>query len=124
MIISCSSCGAKYLVDSVQIGSGRQVRCARCNFSWFQDNDSFELNNIEVSSYKNISRRDIQSDKNLPAVYKEKNFISKDNKIIILFLLIIIFTLAIDQFNKIYPIEPIYLKASIIELFEKIFLPK
>ena len=50
MIISCSSCGAKYLVDPVQIGNGRQVRCARCNFSWFQENDGLDSNTKEVSN--------------------------------------------------------------------------
>ena len=76
MIISCSSCGAKYLVDSAQINKGRQVRCARCNFSWFQDSAGVAESCFEVYSKKIIAKRDRQSDKNLPAVYKEKkNFI-------------------------------------------------
>ena len=81
MIISCSSCGAKYLVDPVQIGNGRQVRCARCNFSWFQENDGLDSNTKEVSN-KIISKRDTQSDKNLPAVYKERSSISQDTVVI------------------------------------------
>ena len=41
MIITCPSCSARYLVGSNDIGHGRQVKCNRCDFSWFQDNDSF-----------------------------------------------------------------------------------
>ena len=123
MIISCSSCGAKYLVDPVQIGNGRQVRCARCNFSWFQENDGLASNTKEVSN-KIISKRDTQSDKNLPAVYKERSSIFQDTVVISFFLLFIIVALAFDQFNKINPLEVIYIKASFFELFEKIFVPK
>ena len=99
MIISCSSCGAKYLVDPVQIGNGRQVRCARCNFSWFQENDGLDSNTKEVSN-KIISKRDTQSDKNLPAVYKERSSISQDTVVISFFLLFIIVALAFDQLIK------------------------
>ena len=123
MIISCSSCGAKYLVDPVQIGNGRQVRCGRCNFSWFQDYDGLASINNEVSN-KIVSKRDIQSDSNLPAVYNKRNSISRDTVVISFFLLFIIVALAFDQFNKINPLEVIYIKANFFELFEKIFIPK
>jgi predicted Zn finger-like uncharacterized protein len=124
MIISCSSCEAKYLVDPVQLSKGRQVRCARCNFSWFQDNAGFENNESVLDSRKVLEKRDPQSDKNLPAVYKEKKKSSRDKIAIIILILFIVSALGIDHFNKIDPVEMLYIKYSIIETLQNIFLPK
>lgn len=38
MILTCSSCTTRFLVDAAAIGAaGRHVRCARCQHSWFQE---------------------------------------------------------------------------------------
>ena len=38
MILTCSSCATRFLVDAAAIGpAGRQVRCARCQHGWFQE---------------------------------------------------------------------------------------
>ncbi|RME62938.1 MAG: DUF3426 domain-containing protein [Alphaproteobacteria bacterium] len=37
MIISCTACGTRYVVDPAKLGdAGRTVRCAKCHHSWFQ----------------------------------------------------------------------------------------
>ena len=43
MLITCSSCNSKYLVNSADLKpSGRIVRCAKCGFDWYQTSDFLE----------------------------------------------------------------------------------
>src|SRR5262249_4901421 len=37
MILNCSACSTRYLIDPTLLGaSGRMVRCARCGHTWTQ----------------------------------------------------------------------------------------
>jgi predicted Zn finger-like uncharacterized protein len=36
MILTCSRCAKRYLVDAGALGTGRRVRCASCGHTWFQ----------------------------------------------------------------------------------------
>ena len=76
MIITCSSCSARYLVRSNDIGHGRQVKCNRCDFSWFQDNDSFVAgveDLISEVSTPDQKERTTSDDANLPVLYKTQS---------------------------------------------------
>lgn len=44
MILSCPACQTRYVVPDSAIGaSGRQVRCAQCRHSWFQEPPALDL---------------------------------------------------------------------------------
>jgi predicted Zn finger-like uncharacterized protein len=44
MILTCPSCAARYLVPDTAIGpAGRQVRCASCRHSWYQEGADLDL---------------------------------------------------------------------------------
>ncbi len=103
MLIQCSSCNSKYLVNSADLKpNGRMVECANCTHQWYQDlnidadleitsilnteeNEKKEKNNTE-SKTKNI--KDI---KNLPSTFVKEKKVSVLNSLLVILLLILIF---------------------------------
>ena len=42
MLLNCPSCKSQYLVNSADLFSnGREVKCIKCNFQWFQSAQIF-----------------------------------------------------------------------------------
>ena len=79
MLVSCSSCNSKYLVNSADLKpDGRTVQCAKCGHNWFQTakiEDEEILSTSIPSSEKIIDRNNNNLTTNLPSTYvKEKKF--------------------------------------------------
>ena len=50
MMLVCSSCNSRYLVNSGDLKpDGRVVRCAKCDYEWFQGPNLTEEENLESS---------------------------------------------------------------------------
>ena len=101
MFLICSSCNSKYLVNSADLKpNGRTVRCATCNYEWFQEPQEVEQVAIESSTSSSLNKENskLQQDKNyasnLPSTYLEKDNVSIFNSILVI-ILFIIFVVAI-----------------------------
>ena len=55
MLISCSACNSKYLVNSADLKpNGRMVECANCGHQWYQEpSTEEEILSASVPSSKN-----------------------------------------------------------------------
>ena len=118
MIISCPSCSAKYLVSTEDIGPGRQVKCTRCNYSWFYQNNNYENDKkleIEQINKSNV-QRDHAKDQNLPVVYEKK----KNIPLPFLVLLIPVIFIAIEMIIRNSNINALEFSKEINNLIETI----
>ena len=54
MLITCSSCNSKYLINSANLKpDGRKVRCAKCGLNWHQTSDVLKQKK-DLSSSSNL----------------------------------------------------------------------
>tara|TARA_Y100001970_G_C13970264_1_gene717798 strand:- start:467 stop:880 length:414 start_codon:yes stop_codon:yes gene_type:complete len=94
MLISCSSCNSKYLVNSAELKpNGRTVQCAKCGHDWFQTakiEDNVEIPNFTPSKESKDSI--LNNSKNLPSTYvKEQDPSILSSMLVVFFTIFIIF---------------------------------
>ena len=97
MLISCSSCNSKYLVNSADLKpDGRIVQCAKCGYNWFQianiEDEEILSTSVPLAEKKIDNNNNLTT--NLPSKYvkeKEPSILSSILVIIVLFTVIIIF---------------------------------
>ena len=96
MLISCTSCYSKFLVNSAELKpNGRTVQCANCGNQWYQESIPNEEEEILISSVPPTSSKNEhnkhESNKsviNLPSTYvKEKN-VSFLNSVLVILLIV------------------------------------
>ena len=99
MLILCSSCKSKYLVNSADLKpNGRTVQCAKCGYNWYQTANLEMDDNISpsVPSTSNEAKKfpdEIKKNK-LPSTIVKEEKVSYINSLLVLFLsfaLIIVF---------------------------------
>ena len=93
MLVSCSSCNSKYLVNSADLKpDGRIVQCAKCGHNWFQTakiEDEEILGTSAPSSEKKIDKNNNLTT-NLPSTYVEEKKYSILNSVLVVIILVII----------------------------------
>ena len=97
MLVSCSSCNSKYLVNSADLKpKGRMVKCIKCDNTWFQEpipaEDIVKKSNSDQPNLLNERKEDYKKEeiKNLPSTYIQHKDPSILNSFIVIFLLIIV----------------------------------
>jgi len=98
MLISCTSCKSKYLVNSADLKpNGRSVQCAKCGNRWYQDsllneNDQIEeiiTSTVPLTTFQN-QKDNLQSPTpNLPSTYVKEQKVSILNSILVILFVII-----------------------------------
>ena len=92
MLITCTSCNSKYLVNSADLKpEGRTVQCANCGHQWYQGS-SFEEEVLQSSvplssTTNNASENNINlPSSNLPSTYVKEQQMSILNTIFVVIL--------------------------------------
>ena len=94
MLVTCSSCNSKYLVNSADLKpKGKNVQCANCGHNWFQTVTSTEdpsiLSSESLNNKNNDHRTENHLSENLPSTYVKEQKASALNSILIVILTII-----------------------------------
>ena len=98
MLISCTSCKSKYLVNSADLKpNGRSVQCAKCGNQWYQDSTLNENDQIEEIITSTVPLTTFQNQKdnlqsptpNLPSTYVKEQKVSILNSILVVFFVVI-----------------------------------
>ena len=100
MLISCTSCYSKYLLNSADLKpNGRTVQCVKCGNQWFQEHIIFENDEFEeikskfVPSNSSLDQKDqlAYPIPNLPSTYVMEKKVSVLNSIlVVLFVFVLI----------------------------------
>jgi len=88
MLIVCSSCNSKYLVNSADLKpNGRKVQCSKCNHNWFQTSNIDAEETLESSvpstQSKTSRNKESQINSNLPSTFIKKQNYSAINSLLI-----------------------------------------
>lgn len=92
MLISCTACKSKYLVNSADLKpDGRTVQCAKCGEQWYQDlklNEKGQIEDLITTSIpssrtKNLKDNIKSSTPNLPSTYVKEQKVSVLNSILV-----------------------------------------
>ena len=97
MLISCSSCNSKYIVNSADLKpDGRTVQCAKCGHNWFQianiEDEEILSTTVPLSEKKINKNNNKNLTANLPSTYVKEEKFSILNSILAVIVLVIFIT--------------------------------
>ena len=91
MLLSCSSCNSKYLLNSADLKpNGRDVKCALCGHEWYQEanTNTEDLKDLEIlKENKNIENKKSTKENfntNLPSTYVKEHAPKTINSVIVI----------------------------------------
>ena len=98
MLISCTSCESKYLVNSADLKPmGRAVQCAKCGHQWHQEpilkreKNEENINNPLPSSDFNLQKENYNSSiPNLPSTYVKEQKVSILNSFLVILVVLVL----------------------------------
>jgi len=113
MLVSCSSCNSKYLVNSANLKpDGKTVQCAKCGHNWFQTakiEDEEMLITSTPSSDNTIDKNKNNLTTNLPSTFVKEKKPSILNSILVVIIAVAIvigfWFLKNNGFNFLVPIN-------------------
>ena len=93
MLLKCASCNSNYLINSADIKpNGRKVRCAVCDFEWFQNPNLEQNEQLESESLDEKKENELPYQesfkKNLPSTYIYAENPSTINSLFVIFIVI------------------------------------
>ena len=98
MLISCTSCNSKYLVNSADLKpDGRTVECANCGNQWYQESTLSEEEILTLSAHSTTEIKNQQKEKNKPipnlpsTIVKEQKVSAINSILVLLFLTALVF---------------------------------
>tara|TARA_Y100000588_G_C13465520_1_gene590279 strand:+ start:93 stop:524 length:432 start_codon:yes stop_codon:yes gene_type:complete len=81
MLLTCSSCNSRYLVNSADLKpNGRNVKCAACGYEWFYELSLAEKENLESLKLETFINKDNQLKQKIPLVSNLPSTYIKENK--------------------------------------------
>ena len=96
MLIACTSCNSKYLVNSADLKpEGRAVQCANCGHQWYQENlveEEVLPPSISLSSTTNNAG---ENSTNVPSSNLPSTYVKEQEKSIVNSILVVVFLFAI-----------------------------
>ena len=91
MLLACSSCNSKYLLNSADLKpDGKTVQCIKCGYQWFQKPD-LEEEVIKLSTLSDNKEKNSQKEtfiSNLPSTFHKENKSSILNSLLIIFFIV------------------------------------
>ena len=96
MLIACTSCNSKYLVNSADLKpEGRTVQCANCGHQWYQESlveEEVLSSSIPSSSTTNNAG---ENSTNVPSPNLPSTYVKEQEKSIVNSILVVVFLFAI-----------------------------